>query len=190
MRRTPPRDSEGRFLGHRDVLEFIPRLSAREVGRALEDPRRCAYRLDWRAEDSLPATYGFPGLEAVSGFLEPAGEAVRVVPPLGRPVVVNVLRRPLSRGGWWLVFRCPACLRGTRYLYVRAGALWCRGCAWLRYRSEGHFRRRLERRLGFAISDHPWTARLSPQPGRPATGAQSTPNRSFASHLSSRRLAC
>lgn len=163
MTKAPPRDTDGRFLGHREVLEFVPRLGAREVGRALQDPRRCAYRLDWRPEDSLPALYGAEGLEAVRGLLEPRGEAVRVALSGARPILVQVQRRRPCRSGWLLFFHCPACSRTTRFLYARHGGLRCRHCAGLRYRSEGHFRRRLERRLGFALADRPWTARVRPE---------------------------
>lgn len=167
MSRPIERDSEGHYIGRRNVLEFVPRLAARDVGRALQDPRGCAYRLEWRPEDSLPARYGARGLDSLHGRLEPHGDGFRVTLADGTKGRVRIERRSPCGRGWLLFFRCPACNRATRFLYA-VGYLLCRRCAGLRYRSEGHYLRRLGRRLSRAtgrpisLLERGWSAHLRP----------------------------
>lgn len=166
--RPVERGERGRYVGHRSILEAVPRVAARDVGRALQDPRRCAYGLAWRPEDSFPASYGAPGLEGLRGVLEPRRDGFRLALPDGRAWSVRVVRHAPCRTGWALSFRCPACSRRTRFLYLWGG-LKCRRCARLRYRSEGRFLWRIERKLSAAcgapvtLKESGWTARLRPE---------------------------
>lgn len=172
-RRAPlARDYDGRFLGYRRMLELFPRIAARDVGRALRDPRRCSYAVTWRFGGSFLCTRDRPGLFPLRGQLRPRRRGVEISLPHGGSISVEVRFCPLPCGGWRAVFMCPWCERRARFLYdvgapYGRGELRCRRCGGLKYRSEGLFLFRLERKAAqlvgrpIDLQQAPWEARLA-----------------------------
>lgn len=167
-----PRGRDGRFLGYRRAAELFPRISARDVARALRDPRRCPYIVTWHFGGSALCTRNRPTAPPLRGRLWALRDGAALVLPTGERVEVLVGYRPLPFGGWRAHFLCPRCNSSTRFLYdvgapYGRGELRCRRCGWLKYRCEGLFVRRLERKLirlcGTSVSlrDAPWEARLA-----------------------------
>ncbi len=175
-----PRRSGGRFSGGLRVnCERVPRLPAWVVRRVLDDPRQTPHVLVWRESDEEIAETvrievnpecpwpELQGLEVIVSRLED-GE------PAGGDFLRGVFR-PLPRGGareFLLV--CSECQKPRRYLYawsvwgwrLHSSSRWpCRGCAGLRYASEGgallirsrHWlAKALDRALGMNREPRPW----------------------------------
>ena len=140
------------FVGKLRVnVESIPRLPAAALRWVIDDPRAIPYVFLWRREGSETVE------EAVRVALHRSGAWVEIKRWDGDLKHVQVLRRPLPRGGSYLLLGCPACYQPRRHLYgwggwegrrvVRLG--WpCRRCAGLRYQSEGTYIPRPYRSFG------------------------------------------
>jgi hypothetical protein len=146
----------GRFYGPRVGCENAPRLPARVVRWALDDPRQTSYVLLWY-QDEEHGIGGAPELvESITVQRDDSqpfegGESVelrRRSNDYSRDwcARVAVLRRTTPAGGSDLFLVCPKCVRPKRYLYAWERSGWgiakspwwpCRGCAGLRFRSEG-----------------------------------------------------
>lgn len=156
--RGAPRGWHEYYCGFRVNCESVPRLPAWLVRRVIDDPRRVPYFLFWRWMDRGKS-------EEVLGlrWLPPSGERVELMRIDGSSVEIQTARRHLPRnGGVALLLNCPHCSRLCRHLYgwsvsrnrvVRS--VWkCRGCAGLRYTSEGTYVR--FRWLGGYPRTSPW----------------------------------
>lgn len=139
-----------RFHGPRINCESVPRLPARLVAWALDDPRKLPYVLRWYREERI--RYGVADLvEALTvsrdgGYPE---ERTLLAREAGSAISVAVFRQPAAFGGSVPLLVCEGCGRPKQYLYAwerqgyRALRSWrwpCRQCAGLRFASEGHGR--------------------------------------------------
>lgn len=155
----------GRFFGRRVNLEYVPLLPAGAVRWVLLDPRKIPYLFVWRSErDGKPKDavrvaacddpgpfYGtsresFP----IRGAFHPCSW-IAVKRHDGRCDILRGVWLPLPRNGAReLLLLCYACGNPRRYLYgweasgrytssVEASHWRCRGCARLRYSSEGGY---------------------------------------------------
>ncbi len=165
---------DGRFVGARLNLESVPRLPAIAVRYALDDPLRRPWLFVWRRGDR-PINGVGEIVEAVvlrrhDRFRQwPRGPSAELwsgpASKQGRSwVEVGTFYRRLPRGtGVELLLICFSCQRPKRFLYrwaksERGGAQpihWsCRGCAGLRFASEGQ----CPDWLGFDFPrQEPWT---------------------------------
>jgi len=136
------RDSGGRFYGLRVDVEDVPRIPARVARYVLDDRRARPYLVVWT--------------DRVFGQGERVGLALRAEPRDGDRVrflsprvdeTVGTVRVPIAGGRAALLWRCPTCGVGRRFLYVhrlstwglRTGFLGCARCNRLRWNSQGRF---------------------------------------------------
>ena len=148
--------------GPRVNCESVPRLPARAVRLAHDDPRQVPYLFVWRLDGSPVAEVA--RVAALPGGPAPIrpGEAwVSITRPfparIGCVHALQLTRHPLPRnGGEGVLLLCPLCQKPRRYLYaweVVVGRVFsrpwhCRTCAGLRYQSEGTYVPRAWRGLG------------------------------------------
>lgn len=152
--RTYPRYRyRGRFFGRRVNCEYVPLLTARIVGRMLDDPRRIPYLLVWRNPTDCvvrEAVRISPEIDPPVPFpAEWAADLFEVKRPDGSRNFIRWITRPLPRVGRFRLLICPGCNKPRRALYAwepggtyttstQRSFVWqCRRCAALRYASEG-----------------------------------------------------
>lgn len=136
------RDSRGRFAGFRANVEDVPRLPAFAARLVLEDPRAEPYLAVWTSYH-----YGEVRPFAVDlvAKLRRRGPDVVDVQGLRFGLAVHVTRHPRFRGRREVVWRCPDCGKGTRFLYLHRVSPWgivpalpgCVRCRRLRWSSQG-----------------------------------------------------
>lgn len=136
------RDSRGRFEGMRANVEDLPRLPAAAARLVLEDPRAVPYLAVWTSYH-----YGEVRPVAVDlvAELRRRGPDVVDVQGLRFGFPVHVTRHARFRGRQELVWKCPDCGKGTRFLYLHRVSPWgispavpgCTRCRRLRWSSQG-----------------------------------------------------
>jgi hypothetical protein len=167
--------SGGRFYGRRVNCERVPMLPGLAVREVLDDPRKIPYLLVWKNDGGqIKEAARVIGL-GPTPYL-PTADSVELKRTDGSVVHIRAIKWSLPRnGGYSILLACPYCCSLRRALYgwepggpytssaQRCG--WqCRGCAGLRYaseggalvlRSRGHWFRELDMRYGRARSDRP-----------------------------------
>ena len=144
----------GRFFGRRVNCEHVPSLPAWIMGQVLDDPRKIPYLLVWRSRSDGTAREAV----RVARYSEPPGPFrmdwtgwVEAKRPDGARSLIRTIVRPLPRnGGKSRLLVCPNCQIPGRSLFGWEVDYWgryttsartcpwrCRGCAGLRYESEG-----------------------------------------------------
>jgi hypothetical protein len=138
----------GRFHGPRVNCENLPCLPVKTLEWVLNDPRKLPYLLVWRDEESESIVVVARVAIAVWDDT-PETRCVSIKQPGGLQHWVRTFKRPLPRNGGKTTFMiCPVCASPRRRLYpfslnptgrhaVFADSWQCRGCAQLRYASEG-----------------------------------------------------
>lgn len=169
------RDPLGRFSGPRLNVEEIPRLPTFPARWLLDDPRGRPYLVAWPSS-TAPGSPAFAlRLERESGSLHD----VRLVFADGTTQTLEVSWRSAPAGGEVIVFVCPECRRGTRYLYFHTAAAFgpapeppalgqarCRRCLGLRWSTQGKRRDPLARAAARIVAEETGRAR-APYPRRP-----------------------
>lgn len=160
------RDYLGRFYGVRANVEDVPRLPSSAARLVLEDPRAVPYLAVW---------VSFHHGEAPPVAVDLVAELRRIGPDAidvqaGRlGCAVRVVRHRRFPGRRELVWRCPDCRKGTRFLYVHRVSVWgivptgpgCARCRELRWSSQGRplgsFARAMRGGAARApLPRHPW----------------------------------
>jgi hypothetical protein len=143
------RGKDGRYLGYRVNCEQVPMLPAWIVRRFWVDPRRVPYLLAWKGTRGGKVKQAVRLARVVPGLSVNEASWVEVKRADGSSVHIQVVWRSQPHNGNQLLLRCSRCLQPNRALYgVKVGddghfylvrrADWeCRGCAKLRYSSEG-----------------------------------------------------
>lgn len=158
------RDGDGRFAGFRCNTEDVPRLPVFPARWALEDG--CPYFVFW--ESRFPSDG--PDIALMLKLVPLEGLKVRLEQAEAAGATLYLEERPpLPSGGRVLVYICPWCSRGRRYLYLyRAwkdgrgrGALFrsqplCRECAGLMWSSQGRYRGRFARMIDEPYPRNTW----------------------------------
>lgn len=115
--RTPANKTHG-------TVEDVPRISAQDVAGQ-----------EFELIGTLPADFRGRGTaQCVEFRLVRDGAAVHL--RTGAAGVIELLRLPVSRGGYRYLWRCPECSAPVKHLYLSCIVPVCRRCAGLNYRSQ------------------------------------------------------
>jgi hypothetical protein len=177
MRKTYAQDRRGgRFFGRRVNCEGVPALPAIAVRRVLDDPRKIPYLLVWRSSRDGLIKEAVRIIRLGSPPYLPEAASIKVKRTDGSVCHLRVLKRPLPRNaGYDVLLSCPHCCSLRRALYgweaggpytnsAETSSWKCRGCAGLRYSSEGGalihrsrwaFARLIEQQFGPSCSPRP-----------------------------------
>jgi hypothetical protein len=145
----------GRFFGRRVNCESVPALPASTVRRVLDDPRKIPYLLVWRSQqDGTVQDVVRVAAETAWGIANsplPVDRTgwIEIRRPDGACTFIRTAEHPLPRnGGKVRLLVCPHCqaprralygwMAGGRFTNSAQSSRWqCRGCAGLRFASEG-----------------------------------------------------
>lgn len=134
------RDYRGRWDAIRANVEDVPRLPSAAARLVLEDPRNVPYLAVW-------TSYHYGERDAVDLVARLRRRAPDVVEVETHRLAfaVHVVQHRRFAGRLELVWRCPDCGKGARYLYVHRVSTWgvvraipgCARCRRLRWSSQG-----------------------------------------------------